>query len=311
MLTSAAQVKTRTATRPAYRGFRASIVRAEQLSPSFRRITFGGPELADFGTAGLDQRVKVVLPHPERGFADFPTGEDWYYAWRQLPVVRRNVFRTYTVRAVRPELHEVDIDFVCHGDTGPASAWAIRAEAGDEVVLVGPDEQSEGRTLGIDWRPGDVDRMLLVADETAVPAASAIIEALPADARGAVFLEVPAGDDRLELRAPAGIRVEWIPRRAGQVHGDGLLPAVRGWLGLEGGPAVAGAPAASTAEPADEGVFWEVPEGTSADGPLYAWMAGEASAIKALRRMLVQEAGIDRRQVAFMGYWRRGKSELD
>jgi NADPH-dependent ferric siderophore reductase len=31
--------------------------------------------------------------------------------------------------------------------------------------------------------------------------------------------------------------------------------------------------------------------------------------IKRLRRFLVSEVGIDRRQVAFMGYWRDGRAE--
>ena len=54
-----------------------------------------------------------------------------------------------------------------------------------------------------------------------------------------------------------------------------------------------------------------MPEGQSLDGDCYAWLAGEASAITTLRRFLVREAGLDRRQVAFMGYWRMGRAELD
>ena len=43
--------------------------------------------------------------------------------------------------------------------------------------------------------------------------------------------------------------------------------------------------------------------------PLYAWLAGEAGAIKTLRRHLVTDRGVDRRAVAFMGYWRQGRAE--
>jgi NADPH-dependent ferric siderophore reductase len=39
---------------------------------------------------------------------------------------------------------------------------------------------------------------------------------------------------------------------------------------------------------------------------LYAWIAGEAGVVTALRRHVVREVGMDRREVAFMGYWRRG-----
>jgi NADPH-dependent ferric siderophore reductase len=64
----------------------------------------------------------------------------------------------------------------------------------------------------------------------------------------------------------------------------------------------------------DTDILWEVPR-TAKGGaalkraPLYAWLAGEASAIKALRRHLVGDVGVDRRAVAFMGDWRLGRSE--
>ncbi|GAA2040273.1 hypothetical protein GCM10009819_27160 [Agromyces tropicus] len=321
MLTSLAESSAPARPRPAYRGFRASVARVRRLTPHFTRVTFSGEELAGFGTAGLDQRVKVVLPLPESGFAHFPDGEDWYAAWRDLPADRRNPFRTYTIRAVRPEAREVDIDFVAHGDAGPGSAWAELARPGDEIVLVGPDELSEGRTIGIDWRPGAVDTVLLAGDETAAPAICAILEALPADAEGAAIIEVPSAADALEVAAPDGVEVRWLPRTEAQGHGERLVPAVRDWVARTcwlrecAEPATAATEAArrtvaelEAAADAD-GVLWDVPEGTSLDGDCYAWLAGEASVITALRRFLVREAGLDRRQVAFMGYWRQGRAE--
>ena len=64
----------------------------------------------------------------------------------------------------------------------------------------------------------------------------------------------------------------------------------------------------------DVGILWEVPrtaKGGAAlkSAPLYSWLAGESSAIKSLRRHLVAEQGVDRRAVAFMGYWRLGRAE--
>jgi NADPH-dependent ferric siderophore reductase len=323
MLTSLAATEAAPRPRPAYRSFRAAVARVERLAPHFVRVTFSGDELAGFGTAGLDQRVKVVMPLPGIGLDAFPSGEDWYGEWRRLPAERRNPFRTYTIRAVRPELREVDVDFVAHGDTGPGSAWAARARAGDEIVLVGPDELSDGRTVGIDWRPGDVDTVLLAGDETAAPAICAILESLPSDASGAAIIEVPTVDDVLPVRAPAGVEVRWLPRAPEQVHGERLVPAVRDWVArtcwlrdcADPGSAAAEASRRTLAEleeAADaDGILWDVPEGTSLDGDCYAWIAGEASVVKALRRFLVRDAGLDRRQVAFMGYWRRGRAELD
>ena len=228
MLTS--QVEAAPRQRPAYRGFHASVRRVDRLSPHFTRVTFAGDELSGFGTAGLDQRVKVVLPIPARGFGDFPDGEDWYREWRELPAERRNVFRTYTVRAVRPEAGEVDIEFALHGDLGPASAWATRATPGDEIILIGPDELSPDRAVGIDFRPGLVETVLLAGDETAAPAICAILEQLPAHAAGIAIIEVPSPLDFLEVRGPAGVDVRWLARGDDEVHGDRLVPVVRDWV---------------------------------------------------------------------------------
>jgi NADPH-dependent ferric siderophore reductase len=42
---------------------------------------------------------------------------------------------------------------------------------------------------------------------------------------------------------------------------------------------------------------------------MYSWLAGEAGVIKQLRRHLVAERGLNRKSVAFMGYWRLGREE--
>ena|SRR3712207_4432425 len=110
---------------PVYRPFAVRVSRLQRLSPSFLRVTFTGPDLADFVSNGRDQRIKVMLPLPGRGIEDCPDDVDWYGAWRALPAERRMPLRTYTVRALRPG--EVDVDFVLHGATGPASAWAEAA----------------------------------------------------------------------------------------------------------------------------------------------------------------------------------------
>ena len=54
----------------------------------------------------------------------------------------------------------------------------------------------------------------LAGDETAVPAICAIVESLPAGQRARVLLEVPTADDVLNVAAPAGVRISWLPRRS-------------------------------------------------------------------------------------------------
>jgi len=162
---------------PAWRPFEVRVSRLERLSPSFLRVTFAGPDLDRFADNGYDQRIKLVLPLPECGVAYLPTGPDWYARWRGLSDVRRNPIRTYTVRAVRRHLAEVDVDVVLHGDAGPASRWANRVRPGDEVALLGPDtgfpgdhvEAAPGEALGAELRFGGGDHGIPAGGGEAIP----------------------------------------------------------------------------------------------------------------------------------------------
>ncbi len=301
---------------PAYRTFGVRVARIQRLSPSFLRVTFAGPDLGAFASNGLDQRIKVLLPLAGRGLVDCPTGPDWYGEWRALPAERQVPIRTYTVRAVRDDPAEVDVDFVLHGATGPASAWAEAAAIGDEVVLVGPNARFEGPTGGFEWHPpADATGLLIAGDETAVPAICAIVESLPADRRAIVLMEAPTADDALDVVAPPGVRVTWLPRvtpTGTSPRGLLLTRAVMAAMTELADERVRHLPPAAAPDLDDvdieTGILWEVPpetpRGTSGT---YAWLAGEAGVVKGLRRHLVQEVGLPRTSVAFMGYWREGR----
>jgi len=295
---------------PEYRFFSAAVARVQRLSPTFLRLTLAGPELTGFGVGGADQRIKLVLSRdggPVRGLLS--DGPGWYQDYCALPDDRRPHLRTYTVRAARPHLGELDVDLVLHGvddgSAGPAAGWAAAAVVGDPIVLLGPDRAGTGRAWGVEWAPPDDGSLFLAGDETAVPAISAIVESLPAGRRTIAVLEVPEAGDVLSLTLPPGIEVRWLVRGT-RARGEALGPAVHAAL-CELGVA---APAAGV-EPEDVdldgGILWEVPE-TGADG-CYAWLAGEAGMVKKLRRRLVRDLGVPRTSVAFMGYWRIGASE--
>jgi NADPH-dependent ferric siderophore reductase len=291
-----------------WRFFSTTVREVRRLSPSFLRVTFTGDDLHHFADNGFDQRIKLIPPLPPSGHDHLPTGPDWYSRWRDLPDDRRNPIRTYTVRAVRPGPREVDVDMVLHGVHGPASRWAASAEPGSAACLMGPNAEHDGAHGGLDFRPpARTECLLLGGDETAVPAISSILAGLPAAARGEALLEVPAGEDALEITAPPGVRVTWLARD-GAPHGERLVPAMRAAVRRLRGDR-APAPAAELEDvDVDAGILWEVPEPADVSR-FYAWLAGEAAMIKTLRRQLVTECGVDRRSVAFMGYWRQGRAE--
>ncbi|MFT0848042.1 siderophore-interacting protein [Actinomycetaceae bacterium L2_0104] len=281
------------------------------LTPHMRRFTVTGDSLDRYGDTGYDQRIKVVFPSEITGLETMPTGADWYPKWRELDPETRPPFRTYTTRAVRREVLEVDVDMVAHDVQGPASRWIRDAAVGDELMIVAPSIDDEPPHLGIDFvPPAEVGRYLLVGDETAAPAIAVILEQLPRDAQGVVVVEFPNESDASYIPEHPGF-VRYIGgRETGQRHAY-LERVVRDIL-----PDLCPVGRGGEVEEVDidEDLLWEVPrtkKGGAAlkSAPLYAWLAGEAGVIKSLRRFLVSEHGVDRRAVAFMGYWRLGRAE--
>lgn len=304
------------ATRPAYRPYLATVADVHRLSPHFVRITFTGPDFDVFGTAGLDQRIKLILPRADGSLSDIGQHDeeviaagDWYTIWRELPAHERGPLRTYTVRRVDPSSRRLVVDFVVHHDAGPAGSWAETASVGEDLVIVGPDQRSDGYRLGLDWHPGTARRLLLAGDETAAPAISGILESLDDSCEVDAFIEVPTAADRLTLDLPDSFRVTWLAREA-RDHGAAVTEAVNEWS-ARSREVLDRAAAPRVQELADVDVdvdlLWDSPE--DSEGEFYAWMAGEAAMVKGLRRHLVQGCGVDRKRVAFMGYWRLGQSE--
>ncbi|MCL7429961.1 siderophore-interacting protein [Streptomyces sp. YS415] len=268
-----------TAVAAEFRFFSLRVVRTRRLGPSLVRVTFGGEELRDFHSDGRDQSLSLFLPHPGQDAPAVPVelGDGWWQGWRDLPEDVRAVMRSYTLRELRREPDEIDIDFVLHEPAGPASGWAARAAAGDRVLLIGP---AVADNRAIRFRPpADTDLMVLWGDETAVPAVCAIVESLPAGTRARVWLEVRHFGDIQEPVTEADAEITWLVRQD---------------QGAEGSPMALDALRDAQLPPAEHP---------------YVWIAGESGCVKALRRHFVGERGIDRRRVTFVGYWRRGLTE--
>lgn len=288
-----------------FRPFRTHVHSVMQLSPHFLRVTFTGPELADFAapTPILDLRIKLILPGPDDRLPLLPDGDGWHAAWSELPAEERGHMRTYSVRDLAISGQEVylTVDFVLHlaeGATGPASRWARDARPGAPAILIGPADG--GADTGVEFAPGDATELRLIGDETAAPAIARILQDLPADSRGEALIEVPTAADRLDIEAPAGMTVIWLPRE-GAAHGRCLLRSF----------------SLVTEQPSEGGeLVWETPRYSASGEPIntetrredmtYYWIAGESGVVTALRRHLVKDRGISRSRVSFMGYWKRG-----
>jgi NADPH-dependent ferric siderophore reductase len=116
--------------------------------------------------------------------------------------------------------------------------------------------------------PLDYDWHLLAGDETALPAVARRLEQLPAGAKAIVVLKADDAADHRALATSADVALTWVATDAE------LLDTVR-----------------ALTLPAGEG---------------FAWCAGEAACMAALRRELVEVKGHPGEAIRAAAYWKRG-----
>jgi NADPH-dependent ferric siderophore reductase len=173
--------------------------------------------------------------------------------------------RRYTVRGWDPGHHRLTLDFVVHGDSGVAGPWAADAQPGDVLVFTGPNGG---------YRPDPhADWHLLLGDESALPAIAASLEAMSTGARAVVRVVCDGADHEIDLPSPADLDLEWL-HRYGDERDESLLLAA--------------------AEALDFG-----------EGTPFGFVHGEADEIRAVRRHLLEERGLSRRDLSCSPYWRR------
>lgn len=166
-----------------------TVARVRRLASSMVRVTLTGEELDGFTSTGPADHVKVFFPDPATGILTAP---EMTPDGMRRPTDGVIISRDYTPLVSRHEtasgIPELDIDFVVHGDEGPASAWAARAKEGDRLVVAGP----RGSRLA----PTEVMKAVLIADESALPALSRWVDMLPTSTEIVAIIEI--GDDELE-----------------------------------------------------------------------------------------------------------------
>lgn len=243
----------------------------ERVTPHVVRIGFTGPGLDDFPT-WPDQQLKLLFPKPGHDLPRLSYTEDehgmgWYRAFTAVPEHRRPWMRSYTVRCHDPRRQRIAVDFVLHGeDAGPATRWAASARPGDTIGRYGPAAAYARPLPAADW-------YLFAGDETALPAIATLVASLPPSTPAKAVIEVRDEAEQQSLATRARLSVRWVHRGdTPPGRGGALLRAVR-----------------DTDFP---------------PGEVHARVAGEAGAVRAIRRHLVEERGVPKRAVDFSGYWR-------
>ena len=184
-----------------------TVLGSESLNPNMVRVRLGGPGYDEFVPSEFtDSYVKLAFVHGGH-----------------------ETMRTYTVRSVDPVAREIAIDFVVHGDEGIAGPWAASVQPGVTIDLLGPGGAYAPRK--------DADWHLFAGDESAVPAVTAALAALPLDAVGVALLEVHGPDHEIAVDAPEGVEIRWLHRDGAEAGTTSLLADALAELPWRGGRA--------------------------------------------------------------------------
>jgi NADPH-dependent ferric siderophore reductase len=236
------------------------VKKAVYLTPNVIRITYGGSELEGLPSGREGGNCKLILPNDGQAHEDFI---------EQLKFGAKFPVRTYTVRAFRESQLEMDIDFVAHGSTGPASRWAMSAKAGDFCGFMGPSPSKVDRF--------DADWYLVAADLSAFPLAAVTLESMPRSAKGVAIFEITSPSDKQIVNAPEGVDIHWL------IHPEPHRPSIE-------------------QESFVRNLSWP-------DGRVQVCVAGESSIVKLLRKLLIKENGISKTDAYISGYWKIGLVE--
>lgn len=240
-----------------------SVISTTRLSPGLVRVTLGGEELASFpDRAETDMYVKLYFPPAG---SDLTPPYDLAALRETLPFDRLPTMRTYTIRHVDRAAGTIDIDFVVHGDTGVAGPWAAQAQPGDRLTMSSP---------GGGYSPDlHADHLVLIGDESAIPAIWSALESLPAGAAATSVIETRDAHHRLP--APTGADIVWVDEDH-DAPGARLVAAV-------------------------EALAWPA-------GRVQVFAHGERGAMKALRPLFAAR-GVDRADLSLSAYWAHGRTE--
>lgn len=175
--------------------------------------------------------------------------------------------RRYTIRRWDGDRRELTIDFVAHGDSGYAGTWAQRTTPGDRLQFSGPGGSFQP-SPAVDWH-------LLIGDESALGAIGASLESLPAGRRAKVVVVVDGPEHQIELPTQAKAEITWL-------HRDDVSDA-----GVE------------------SLLVNAVTETEFPSGSFDVFLHGEAGEVRAVRKHLVAERGVDPAGASISAYWRR------
>ena len=120
------------------------------------------------------------------------------------------------------------------------------------------------------------DWHLMVGDASVIPAISASLARIPAGKPVHVLLDVEGPEEEQALETPGDLRLHWL-------HANGRAR--------------------------EEAVLAALAELEFPAGAVHAFVHGEASSVRAVRRHLLVDRGVPREALSVSGYWKRARTE--
>ncbi|MGE3620768.1 MAG: siderophore-interacting protein [Acidimicrobiia bacterium] len=240
------------------------VARVERRTPRMVRVWLAGGALEGLVVDEPAASIRLLVPSPGAAGLVVP---EWSGNEFLLPGGRRPLIRTFTpsLRAASDEA--LFLDVVDH-PAGSVAAWARAAAPGAPAAVSGP-----GRGHRFD---GSASALVLLGDESALPAAAQLVAARPPDLPVVAVFEVADRAAILgEVEAGPGVEVRWVVAPEGAPPGTALVEAARDLVLPAGGR---------------------------------IWAAGEAAAMQRLRRSFFEDRGVDRRATTIRGYWKHGRA---
>lgn len=234
-----------------------TVQKIDQVTPRVRQLVLGGAPLAGFRIPRPGAHIKLLFGADPKEPVDLKK--------------MRSQMRTYTPRHFNPETHELTVEFVLHGN-GLASTWAAQAQVGETLMVAGP-----GGGMDI---PDTLQAMVMLVDDSAMPAAGAVLEALPAGCTPIIICEVEDADEQRSLSSKIETQPIWLFRQEQSIKPGALLESYL--------PKVL-----AGIEDVDD-VFW--------------WIACEANAMRRVRSQLLNQQGVRKDRLVSRGYWKSGAS---
>lgn len=241
------------------------VISSVRVGPHIQRLRFAGERLERFATGGL--HVRLLMPREGRKPVWPRVGEDGLLVWPQGEDAL--TVRVYTIRAIDVEASWVEVDFVLHpGCETPAARFAEQATPGDVIGMIGPGGGDVPETAN----------MLLLGDDTAVPAIVRILNELRPGTWADVVIEVDGPEDVQPLAVAAG-SVRWLFR-------DGRAPGTAGLL---------------------SGHLRHIDAAELPDD-IFVWAGCEFSDFREIRQILRKRWGLPKERQLVVPYWRRGSA---